>query len=113
MKVSVFAFFALVTTLASCGAAGNRHAADASAAVDAEDAGHAASTDEARLHERLATAIAPLVQPPFGTAAAASAALGSTRTTAAIGTTHAGGHAVGTGTVFNVASVSKALTAAR
>jgi CubicO group peptidase (beta-lactamase class C family) len=71
------------------------------------------SPDEQRLHERLASAVAPLVRAPFGTAAAVSGALGSVETAAASGTLWDGGPMAGSDTRFNVASVSKVLTAAR
>jgi CubicO group peptidase (beta-lactamase class C family) len=71
------------------------------------------TNEEQLLHDRLASAVAPLMKPPFGSGAAVTGVLGSVESTAALGTVLDGGPAVGNGTRFNVASVSKVLTAAR
>lgn len=99
--------------MASCGGAGAGHVPDASVAAKDAGGGDAVVTKERHLHDRLESAMAPLLQPPFGTAAAVTGSSGSVATTAALGTLWDGGPPVGNESRFNVASVSKVLTAAR
>ena len=113
MRTLGFVVLAAASTMASCGGPGGGHVPDGSVAAKEVDGGNVVSTDEQRLHGRLASAVAPLVRAPFGTAAAVSGAVGSTRTTAALGTLWEGGPVAGSDTRFNVASVSKVLTASR
>lgn len=68
---------------------------------------------EEALLERLTDVLSPLTQPPFGTAVAATAVRGSLKVSVALGTLWDGGPAADDDTRFNVASVSKLLTAAR
>src|SRR5688572_10335708 len=70
------------------------------------------SIGETQLRDRLAAAITPLTQPPFGSAAVV-ASVGAFATSVALGTLVERGGAAGSETLFNVASVSKLLTAAR
>lgn len=100
-------------SIASCGGPGAGHVPEGSVAPDEADGGTVVSTDEQRLHDRLASAVAPLVRAPFGTAAAVSGAVGPVQTTAALGTLWNGGPVAGNDSRFNVASVSKVLTASR
>jgi CubicO group peptidase (beta-lactamase class C family) len=74
----------------------------------------AVATNEIRSnHDRLATVIAPLAKSPFGTGTVATSLVDGVATTAALGSVFDGGPPVGAETRFNVASVSKVLTAAR
>jgi CubicO group peptidase (beta-lactamase class C family) len=57
--------------------------------------------------------VAPLIQLPFGTAAAVSARRGELQVDVSVRTLFEGGPDAGQDTRFNVASVSKLLTAAR
>jgi D-alanyl-D-alanine carboxypeptidase len=68
---------------------------------------------EEALLERLTSVLSPLTQPPFGTAASATAVRGNLNVSVALGTLWDGGPAANDDTRFNVASVSKLLTAAR
>lgn len=68
---------------------------------------------EDALRARLTPMLAELTTPPFGTCAAITAMEGSVAVTVAEGTLWEGGPAVRDDTPFNVASVSKLLTAAR
>ncbi len=65
------------------------------------------------LEKQLEAALSGLSAPPFGPAAAASAAHANESASVALGVHHAGGPATSPATRFNVASVSKTLTAAR
>jgi CubicO group peptidase (beta-lactamase class C family) len=58
-------------------------------------------------------ALRPLIEPPFGTAAVATMVRGSTHDTVAIGVLRPDGPRATKDSLFNVASVSKVLTAAR
>jgi CubicO group peptidase (beta-lactamase class C family) len=73
-----------------------------------------ATPDEIRSnYKHLVTTIAPLAKSPFGTGAVATSLIDGVANTAPLGTVFDGGPAVGAETRFNVASVSKVLTAAR
>ncbi|MBX3210561.1 MAG: beta-lactamase family protein [Labilithrix sp.] len=99
---------------ASCGGPGSGHVPEGSVAAKEADGGGIVPTDERqRLHDRLATAIAPLVDSPFGTAAAATGVVGTVEGAASLGTLWDGGPSATNDSRFNVASVSKVLTAAR
>ncbi len=114
MRVIRYAFVAATWCVVSCGGPGASHSPEANLAVKAADSGNSVSTDAKQLlHGRLASAAEPLVKRPFGTGAAVTGVLGSVSSTAALGTVSDGGPVVGEGTRFNVASVSKVLTAAR
>ncbi len=63
--------------------------------------------------DELTSAVAPLTRPPFGTATSLAIVHGSQRAARALGSIHDGGPSAGADTRFNVASVSKVLTAAR
>lgn len=65
------------------------------------------------LRDQLTVVLAPLVQPPFGTAAAVTALHGELRVSVTLGTLWEGGPQAVEDTRFNVASVSKLFTAAR
>lgn len=65
------------------------------------------------LRERLAPSLAALTEPPFGTAAAIAASDGAISVTVGDGVLFDGGPPADADTLFNVASVSKVLTAAR
>lgn len=113
MKALGLVVLAAATSMASCGGPAAGHVPEGSVASNEADRGNVVSTNEQRLHDRLANTVAPLVQAPFGTAAAVSGAVGSVQTTAALGTLWDGGPVAGNDTRFNVASVSKVLTASR
>lgn len=105
---------ALASSVVSCGAPGGGHVPAGNVATGESDGGSSTPTDERQgLHDRLANAIAPLLLPPFGTAVAATSAIGTIESTAALGTLWDGGPSATDDARFNVASVSKALTAAR
>jgi len=79
--------FLAAASAASCGGPGSGRVPEGNVAAKEADRGNDASTDErGRLHDRLADAIAPLTEPPFGTAAAVTGVLGSIEGTAALGT---------------------------
>lgn len=114
MRAGWCVFLAAAWSLASCGGPGTGHVPEGGIAAKEADGGNVTSTDERRLlHDRLASAVAPLVKPPFGTATAVTALVGTVESTTALGTLWDGGPAAANGTRFNVASVSKVLTAAR
>jgi CubicO group peptidase (beta-lactamase class C family) len=113
MRTLGFVVLAAASSTASCSGPGARHVPEGSVAAKEADGGNVVSTAEHRLHDRLARAVAPLVHAPFGTAAAVSGAVGSVETTAALGTLWEGGPLARDDARFNVASVSKVLTAAR
>lgn len=71
------------------------------------------SGGETSIEQRLEEALSALDAPPFGPAAAASARDATTSASVALGEHHAGGPGTTVDTRFNVASVSKLLTAAR
>lgn len=105
---------AAASSVASCGGPGGGHVPEGNVAAKEADGGGVVSTDEQRrLHDRLANAIAPLLEPPFGTAVAATGVIGSIESTAALGNLWNGGPHATSDSRFNVASVSKVLTAAR
>lgn len=97
------------------GAGGSAGASGGSAGSTggASGTGGSSQTAEEALRERLTEVVAPLVEPPFGTAAAVSARRGDLQVDVSVGTLWDGGPDAGQDTRFNVASVSKLLTAAR
>lgn len=114
MRAVWYVFLAAAWSVASCGGAGGGRSPEGNVAAKEADGGKPMSTDQNQLlQDRLASAVAPLAKPPFGTGTAVTAVVGSLQSTAARGTLWDGGCAVGNGTRFNVASVSKVLTAAR
>ncbi|MDF2697247.1 MAG: hypothetical protein K0S65_5630 [Labilithrix sp.] len=114
MRATWVVFLAVASSVASCGGPGSGHVPQASVAAKEADGGNVVSTDEQRrLHDRLASAVAPLVESPFGTASAVTGISSSVESTAAIGPLWEGGPPATKDSRFNVASVSKVLTAAR
>jgi CubicO group peptidase (beta-lactamase class C family) len=113
MKALGVVVFGAACCMASCSRHGAAHWPTTSVAAEEANGGGTVATEKQRLHDRLARAIAPLVRAPFGTAAAASGHAGGVEVTAALGTLRDGGPVAGSDTRFNVASVSKVLTAAR
>lgn len=71
------------------------------------------SPEERRLHHRLTGVTTPLGEPPFGTGFAVAGVHGATESGLSLGTLWGGGPSVDAESAFNVASVSKVLTAAR
>lgn len=114
MRARWVVFLAAVSSVASCGGPGSGHVPEGNVAAKEADGGNVVSTDERRrLHDRLANAVAPLVESPFGTAAAATGVIGAVESTASLGSLWDGGPPATNDSRFNVASVSKVLTAAR
>jgi CubicO group peptidase (beta-lactamase class C family) len=115
--------WALVPLSLACGepatGSGGSPAAGGSGGVSGEPAGGFAGSSssglspEEQLRERLAPLAEELVQAPFGTAASITAIRGPLRVTVTSGTLWDGGPQADEQTSFNVASVSKLLTAAR
>jgi CubicO group peptidase (beta-lactamase class C family) len=112
MSARWFVVFAVVSA-AACGPGGGHVPEGNIAAKEAEGGNGVSTVEQRRFHERLANAVAPLVESPFGTAAAVTGAVGSIESTAALGALWEGGPSATNDSRFNVASVSKVLTAAR
>lgn len=113
MRAGWIVLLSAAWSVASCGGLGSGRAPERNVAAKEADGGSVASSDERRLHDRLTSTVAPLVGSPFGTAAAVTGLVGSVESTAALGTLWEGGPPATNDSRFNVASVSKALTAAR
>jgi CubicO group peptidase (beta-lactamase class C family) len=106
----------------ACGAQGVAPARMNAASAALPDAAHErpqtrglreASTEGLQRRAQLELGLGALVRVPFGTAASVSTNIGGDRTTASVGTLWDAGPAATDDTLYNVASVSKVLTAAR
>ncbi len=115
--------WALVPLSLACGetatGTGGSQAVGGSGGVSGEPVGGFAGSSssglspEEQLRERLVPLVEELIQPPLGTAASITAVRGALSVTVTSGTLSDGGPQADEQTNFNVASVSKLLTAAR
>jgi CubicO group peptidase (beta-lactamase class C family) len=113
MKPASFAIFAGIITFQACDGSHGRQPPRVNEARRTASHIDVDSATQQQTRSRLKNTAAPLVQSPFGTAAVVTFAVGSAQTTAALGFIWEGGPTTTESTQFNVASVSKVLTAAR